>query len=313
MRTFVVNTVALLFCGGVVLSPLASPQSTPQQSNRTIRVDVDLVLVNVTVTDSRGRFVQGMSKEHFRIWEDKVEQEIVHFGNEDASVSLGVIFDRSGSMGTMSNKRYAPGFGGVIDWMRSTAFSCLKNALKDDEYFLIEFANSPTLAADFTDDLSKIKENLLFIGANGRTALWDAIYAGVTKVQEGQHPRKALLILTDGRENNSRYTLAQLKSVLREQDVRIYSFDPRAAWPEVLYDGLDSLAEMSGGRVFRSASPCSELEAELRSQYILGYRPTNRAKDGEFRKITVRTNSESFPKNLSGLTVRVRQGYYATP
>jgi len=308
MRNRVPIFSALLLCG---LSGLTTPgqQAPPVQSNRTIRVDVDLVLINVTVTDSRNRFVEDMSKEHFRVFEDKVEQEILTFSNEDAPVSLGIVFDRSGSMGGgKASAKLPPGFRGRLDEMRSTAYSCLKDALRDDEYFLLEFSDTPQVVADFTTDLTNLKEKLLFVGANGRTALWDAIYSGVAKVREGTHARKALLVLTDGQENNSRYTLGQLKSMLREEDVRIYSYGP-----DVQFDGLNSLSEISGGRVFRSSSPCKELEAELRTQYVLGYRPTNRSKDGEFRKVTVRVNTDSLPKNISGLTVRARQGYYATP
>jgi Ca-activated chloride channel family protein len=281
----------------------ASPQTNPAP-NRTILVDVDLVLINVTVTDGRNRFVQNMSKDHFQVFEDKVEQEILTFANEDAPVSLGIIFDRSESMGGAQ----APGSRGRIDQMRSTAYNCLKSGMRADEYFLIEFSNTPQIVADFTDDISKLREKLLFVGAKGRTALWDAIYSGIAKVQEGLHARKALLVLTDGQENNSRYSLGQLKSVLREQDIRIYSYGP-----DVMFDGLASLSRMTGGRVFQSSSPCKELEAELRTQYVVGYRSTNHAKDGQFRKVTVRLNSERLPKGVSGLTVRAREGYFATP
>jgi Ca-activated chloride channel family protein len=286
--------------------PLAGQQSPPLQ----IRVDVDLVLVNVTVTDSRSRFVEGMRREHFRIWEDKVEQDIVTFSNEDAPVSLGIILDRSGSMGEKKIPSNAsPQYRDKFEEMRTTAFSCLKGGIRDDEYFLIEFSNSPQVVADFTNDMSKLREKLLFSGPGGFTALWDAIYLGAAQVEKGTHPRKALLVLTDGLENNSRYTLSQLKNVLREQDVRIYSY----GGGNVTFDGLNSLTSITGGRTFMGSNPCKELEAELRTQYVIGYRPTNRTKDGEFRRITVRIKSEGLPKNISGLTVRARQGYFATP
>jgi Ca-activated chloride channel homolog len=304
-------TIVVLLCAVPGISPLAGQQTTPQQSNGTIRVDVDLVLVNVTVTDSRSRFVEGMRKEHFRIWEDKVEQDILTFSNEDAPVSLGIIVDRSGSMGEqkIKNPNVPPEYRNKFEEMRTTAFSCLKGGIRDDEYFLIEFSNSPQVVADLTNDMSKLREKLLFAGPGGLTALWDAIYLGAAEVQKGTHPRKALLVLTDGLENNSRYTLSQLKNVLREQDVRIYSY----GGGHVTFDGLNSLTTITGGRTFMGSNPCKELEAELRTQYVIGYRPTNRTKDGEFRRITVRINSEGLPKNISGLTVRARQGYFATP
>jgi|SRR5688572_11583900 len=302
--------VLLLSTLGISFS--ARPQDSPVPSNRAIRVDVDLVLANVTVTDKRNRFVQGLSKEHFRIFEDKVEQEIQTFSNEEAPITLGIVIDRSGSMGEKSVSKtppvVAPQIRAKLDKMRETAYSCLRTGLREDEYFLVEFSGTPEVVADITNDMSRLREKLLFTGAGGRTALWDAIYLGASKVQEGTHSRKALLVLTDGLENNSRYTLSQIKEVLREQDVRVYSYGGN-----VTFDGLNALTELSGGRTFLGSSPCKQLEAELRSQYVIGYRPTNRQKDGEFRRINVRINSESLPKGLSGLNIRARQGYFATP
>ena len=307
-----VAILALIF-----LAPISTSQNAPTesaaQSSHSIHVDVDLVIVNVTVTDSRNRFVQGLSKEHFQVWEDKVEQEITMFEMEDAPVSLGIIVDRSGSMGDRKPRPSAPGQSSpsasqtLLDEARSSAYSCLRDGLRDDEYFLIEFSDSTQVVSDFTDSLGTLKDKLLFLGAGGSTSLWDAIYAGVRKLQNATHARKALLVLTDGEENSSRYSLSNVKEALRERDVRIYSMNLE----EVQIDGMQQLVKLSGGMIFRGTSPCKELSAELRNQYVIGYRSTNRATDGAWRDIRVRMNTSNLPKEMSDLSVRARSGYFA--
>lgn len=273
--------------------------------NSRINLDVRLVLATVTVTDSHNRFVQGLQKKDFQIWEDKIEQTPVTFSSETTPVTLGIILDKSGSMGG----RHQPNGTGIPtlqDQMITTATSCLRDGTREDEYFLVEFSSRPMVTADFTNDLSKLGQELVFMDAGGSTALWDAIYLGVRKVEHASNSRKALLVLTDGIENHSRYTLGELKGILREQDVRIYSMDR----VQVQFSGIDQLADLTGGRVFRSSNPCKELSADLRNQYVIGYNPTNRAADGSWRNIRVRIRPEGLPKEMSNLSVRARQGYY---
>ena len=275
------------------------------QNNR-INLDVKLVLATVTVTDSHNRFVQGLQKENFQIWEDKIEQEPKTFSNETTPVTLGIILDKSGSMGG----RRQPGGTGLPtsqDQMITTASSCLKDGTREDEYFLVEFSDRPKVTVDFTNDVSKLGQQLVFMDAGGATALWDAIYLGVRKIEHASNARKALLVLTDGMENRSRYTLGELKGILREQDVRIYSMD----LVQVQSSGIDQLADLTGGRVFRRSNPCKELSADLRNQYVIGYNPTNRTADGAWHNIRVRIRTEGLPKEMSDLTVRARQGYFA--
>jgi Ca-activated chloride channel family protein len=241
--------------------------------NSRISLDVRLVLATVTVTDSHNRFVQGLQKKDFQIWEDKIEQTPVTFSSETTPVTLGIILDKSGSMGG----RHQPNGTGIPtlqDQMITTATSCLRDGTREDEYFLVEFSSRPMVTADFTNDLSKLGQELL--------------------------------VLTDGIENHSRYTLGELKGILREQDVRIYSMDR----VQVQFSGIDQLADLTGGRVFRSSNPCKELSADLRNQYVIGYNPTNRAADGSWRNIRVRIRPEGLPKEMSNLSVRARQGYY---
>ena len=262
-----------------------------QSNDRVIKVDVNLVSVNVTVTDARNRYVQGLSRQSFRVWEDKFEQPIRFFSTEDAPITLGIILDRSGSMGASAAFPIASG----------DAASCLRGGVREDEYFMIEFSNAPKLVAEFTTEMSKLRERLLYVRPGGRTALWDAIYMGVAKLEGASNSRKALLVLTDGAENHSRYTLNELKTFLREKDVRIYFFR----------EGVAQLASLTGGRVFTTTNPCQELKSDLSNQYVIGYEPTNTARDGKWRDIRVRVDSSGLPKELSDLSVRVRAGYYA--
>ena len=296
------STILAVVCADVLgISLLAGQQrGLVEPSIPTIRTDVDMVLVNVTVTDSRNRFVQGLTKNHFRVFEDRVEQDILSISIDDAPISLGIIFDRSGSMGE-TQKNSGPR---IVD-TRLSAYSCLKDGLRDDEYFLVEFSNTAQVTRDLTNDPTRIKEGIVFAAAGGRTALWDAIYMGVAKMEQGSHNRKALLVLSDGLENNSRYTLGQVKKALLEQDVRIYSTRSNA-----LIDPLNGLSEMTGGAILRSNFTCEELRTDLRTQYVIAYRSTNRNKDGQFRKISVRLNPAGFPKAFPSLTVRAKEGYY---
>jgi Ca-activated chloride channel homolog len=275
------------------------------QGNR-INLDVNLVLVTVTVTDKHNRFVQGLKKENFQIWEDKVEQETKTFSNETAPVTLGIILDKSGSMGGHKIKPNGTPLT-LQDRAIEQASSCLRDGTREDEYFLLEFSDRPMITADFTHDISSLSQRLVFMDAGGMTALWDAVYLGVRKLEHASNTRKALLVLSDGGENKSRYSLSDLKGLLREQDVRIYSMDR----VEVQFDGLAQLSDITGGRVFHGSNPCKELSADLRNQYVLGYIPTNHSSDGSWRSVRVAIRPEGLPKDLSDLSVRARKGYYA--
>lgn len=279
-------------------NPSASANARPASPGNdavkdVLRVDVDLVLVNVTVTDRRNRYVQSLSAEQFQVWEDRIQQEVSYFSTEDAPLSLGLIVDRSGSMG---------GSGAVsLDFARRGALNCLQDGIREDEYFMIEFADKAEVTADFTRSVEKLKDRLIVLGSGGNTALYDAIYSGVAKLQDASHSRRALVVLTDGEENQSRYSLSELKAFLQEQDVRIY----------FIGEGNNQLAELTGGRVFTDINACQKLKADLQTQYVLGYRPTNRAKDGKWREIRVRIDNQGLTRELSDLSIRARAGYYA--
>ena len=282
--------------------------STEKGQSQTLKVDVDLVLVNATVTDSLNRYVSGLGQEHFQIWEDKLEQKIAYFSAEDVPISLGMIFDVSGSM---KDK---------ISTARDAAVTFLKTGNPEDEYFLVEFANRPEVAADFTTDVSKLQSKLIFAPAKGMTAMYDAVYVGLEKLKEGTNPKKALLLITDGEDNRSRYTFQNVKDFVKEQDVQIYGIGIVDEWNSQLSAGhtgramIEELADTTGGRAFFPDSVyelediCTKIAVELKNQYVIGYHSTNAAKDGKWRKLRMKVNP---PKGIQHLNVRSKAGYYA--
>jgi Ca-activated chloride channel homolog len=274
------------------------------------RSEVAVVLVNVTVTDPMSRLVTGLEKEHFRVFEDKEEQTIVHFGAEDAPISLGVIFDTSGSMGPKLMKS------------RQAVTQFFKTANPEDEFFLIQFNDRPQVVVEFTRRLEEIQNRLTFTQSKGRTALLDAIYLGLNEMKQAKNPKKALLIISDGGDNSSRYTERDIKNLVKEADVQIYAigiFEPmsnRGRTPEELSGPtlLGEVAEQTGGRAFpvenlnELPDIAAKIGIELRNQYVLGYTPSNQSKDGKWRRIQVRLNQ---PKGMPPLRAFWKLGYYA--
>jgi len=280
----------------------------PVQAN--IRVDSTLVLINVTVTNPLGQVVTGLLPEHFRLTEDGVEQTITEFSSEDAPMSVGLVFDASGSMGTKLHKA------------REAAAEFFKTANPADEFFLIQFSNRPQLVVPFTWETEEIQNRMAFSEARGRTALLDALYMAMDQMKQAKNPRKAVLVLSDGADNSSRYTQSEIKNLVREADVQVYAigiFEPyisRGRTAEELRGPylLSELAEQTGGRHFpvENVNELPDITAkigvELRNQYVLGYTPTNDAKDGKYRR--VRVSLEDL-RGVPRLRPNYRSGYYA--
>ena len=269
--------------------------------------EVDLVLVPVTITDPMNRLVTGLEKENFQLTDNGQPQEIRHFSSEDAPISLGVIFDISGSM---SDK---------IDRSRDAVVEFFRTANPQDEFFCITFSDKPELTADFTQSVEDIQSRLVYAVPKGRTALLDAIYLGMNRMRKARYQRKALLIISDGGDNHSRYTEGEIRSMVKEADVQIYGiglFDRDFKTPEEREGPalLSEITEVTGGRTFTIDSPneladvATKIGIELRNQYVLGYRPTNPARDGKWRKIKVKLIP---PKGLPPLRVYAKTGYYA--
>jgi Ca-activated chloride channel family protein len=274
---------------------------------KPMQVDVDLVLVPVTVTDDWNRIVTGLDKENFTVMEGNQPQEVRHFSSEDAPLSLGVIFDMSGSM---SDK---------IEKAREAVIEFFKTANPLDEFFMITFNDRPELRADFTKSVEEIQGKLVYTVPQGSTALLDAIYMGISKMKDARNTKKALLIISDGGDNHSRYTEGEIKSMVKEADVQIYSIGIFSLAPptpeEVSGPGLlTEISSVTGGRLFTINNPneladvATKIGIELRNQYVLGYRPSNRTKDGRWRKIKVKLIP---PKGLPHLNVYSKTGYYA--
>jgi Ca-activated chloride channel family protein len=274
---------------------------------KPIMRDVDLVLVPVTITDPMNRLVTGLEKENFQLTDNGKQQEIRHFSSEDAPVSLGVIFDVSGSM---SDK---------IDKSRDAVVEFFRTANPEDEFFLITFSDKPELLADFTQSVEDIQGKLVYAVPKGRTALLDAIYLGMNRMQKAKHQKKALLIISDGGDNHSRYTENEIRSMVKEADVQIYGIglfdrDFKTAEEREGPALLSEITEVTGGRTFTIDNPneladvATKIGIELRNQYVLGYRPTNPARDGKWRKIKVKLIP---PKGLPPLHVYAKTGYYA--
>ncbi len=304
--------------GQAHITPRAQPAPTPPPVNnivdpslkthtKPLKVDVNLVLVNVTITDPMNRIVTGLEKENFRIFEGSNEQQIKHFSSEDAPISLGVIFDMSGSM---SDK---------IEKAREAVVEFFKTANPQDEFFLVAFSDRPELLSDFTRSVEDIQSKLIYAVPKGRTALLDAIYLGMDKMKKAQNSKKALLIISDGGDNRSRYTESEIKSSVRETDVQIYAigiFDFMGRTPEEANGPalLGDITEVTGGRTYVINNPneladtATKIGMELRNQYVLGYRPNNDRHDGKWRKIKVKLEP---PKGLPPLHVYAKTGYYA--
>jgi Ca-activated chloride channel family protein len=270
------------------------PVNTIPDQKDTIRLETKLVSTIITVSDPYGRFVTGLTEENFEIFDDNVKQEIAIFSDEDAPITLGIVYDVSGSMGDLT----------------SLSFQALKRFFhtshEDDEYFIIAFNNKPKLVQDFTTSPNEILNRTVFIQAKGATALYDAVYLATEKVKQGRHAKKALLIISDGQENNSRYSGKELGTLLKESDVQIYA----------LGMGENSVAtrvlELAGGRVY---SPIGGNEIGdiyirmallLRHQYVIGFYPTDTTSATKWHEVKVKIKA---PKGLGRLSLSYKKGY----
>ena len=270
-----------------------------------IRVETNLVLVPVTVNDPLNRPVSGLDKENFRVFEDKVEQKISQFAMDDEPVAVGLVFDTSGSMGDKLHRS------------RMAAREFFRTANPEDEFFLVEFDDKPRLEVSLTQDTGQIENQLVFSRSHGSTALLDAIYMALHEMKKSKKNKKALLVISDGGDNNSRYTVTEVRRLVVESDVLIYaigvfgggSTPEEAGGPSL----LSHIAEQTGGRLF-PANPADlpdtakRIGIELRNRYVIGYSPANQARDGKYRHIQVVLVP---PRGLPKLQAHWRTGYNA--
>jgi Ca-activated chloride channel family protein len=292
---------------GAEAGPETGPSALKIHPGSFIRMNVDMVLVPVTVTDPLNRLVTGLEREDFQVYENNGQQLISSFACEDAPVSIGIIFDLSGSMSSKLVRA------------REAILQFIKTANPQDEFFVIGFNDRPELIEDFTNSVEDIQARLATVQAGHRTALLDAIYYGIAKMKDAHHERKALLVVSDGGDNRSRYTEGEVRAAVREADVEIYSigiFDPYAPTPEERTGPilLDDVSTSTGGRLFRvdnvdeMSDIAEKISTELRNQYVIGYKPKDLNRDGKWRKVKVKVNP---PPGLPPLSVYARTGYYA--
>jgi len=317
---FVAILASVAYAGQDHPTVAASPSEDAAPANLTVRnpsihvtplqVDVNMVLVNVTVTDPFDRIVTGLDEENFEVFDEKVAQKIEAFSTEDAPISVGLIFDCSGSMGDKIQKS------------KEAALQFFKTSNPEDEFMLVSFADRPDMISGFTAKYENLQDRMITVKSGGRTALLDAIYLGLSQMKKATTNRRALLVISDGGDNHSRYTENDIKRAVKESDVQIYAvgiFEPMSSRNRTTEEAggpglLAELAEVSGGRLFSVENTnelpdiAEKISIELRNQYVLGYKPSNLIRDGRWRRIRVKLNP---PKGLPPLQVYARTGYYA--
>ena len=309
-RNWVSYGVCVLFSGSAVAQSPVTSKDTPPATGYNLRVDTTLVEIPVAVTDSLNRFVLGLQKEDFHLFEDSVEQTVAHFSGEDAPLSVGLVFDESGSMDYKLRTSQAA----VVQF--------LKTMNAGDEAFLVEFSDTAKVSVEFTERTGEIKDALKNAKPGGLTAMLDGINLALRQMKKAKNSRKAIVIISDGGDNHSQYTASQIESLVREADVQIYAmgvFEPslplglsaeEVSGPKL----LSEISTQTGGRAFSAAltsdlpSVAARIAVELRNQYVLGYYPKNQTRDGKYRHVEVKLTQ---PKGVSALKAHWRLGYYA--
>ena len=292
-------------------TPAAMPEATPEGPEAPVRIKTDLVTVTLTVTDLYGRYVSGLSKNAFSVYDNNQEQDISFFSDSDAPVSVGILFDVSGSMS-----------GEKIIKARKALSRFIATSHPSDEYFLIAFNSRAQLLLDRTRNGDAVLDKLTLVQPHNNTALYDAVYLGIEKVIRGTHQKRALLIISDGQDNASRYNFGEVRRLMKESDVVTYAvgiLSPGDVGSPLGMQGqafLDEITGVTGGRAFYPQTDVEmdeifeRIALELRHQYSIGYTPKDFQPDGKWRKIKVKVKP---PRGLPRLTVRGRDGYYATP
>ena len=297
VRVFV--CLALLFFCFI----LKLPGQDEEQGDTSLEEGLETVFLKVAVSDPLDRYVTGLKKEHFKVFEDKIEQEIVHFNTDATPISVGIILDISKSMKEKVNIKAA------IEGIKRIQ----KISDSEDEYFLITFNQTAKLVRDFSQQVPSLPEEEVFEKPGNDTTLYDAVYLGLSHIMDGTYDTRLLILITYGKEKGSRHSISEVREFAKKSDVQIYSIGPL----EESGNGrsfIKKIVNITGGRVFlpknlnELGSFMNSIHAQSHNQYILGYRPTNQAHDGEWRKFKVKLAP---PPKLPKLKVHVREGYYA--
>jgi Ca-activated chloride channel homolog len=273
-----------------------------------LHAGVDLVLVPVTVVDDMNRPVMGLDKQDFSVFEDNDQQQISLFTEEDSPISVGLLLDVSRSMG---NKYVTE---------RAAVESFFNNANPKDDYFVITFADRPKLLTNASQSIEEIQEKLAANIPEGQTALLDAVYLAMSKMRATRHDRRVLLIISDGGDNHSRYGMKEIKSLVAESNVQVYSigiFDSVVFRSFEEFMGkrwLGEITDVTGGRTVAAGELgklpeiAASLSREMRNQYVIGYRPSTPPTDSRWRKIRVRVSP---PSSSGKVRAYYKKGYMA--
>ena len=287
----------------------SQPLALGPSRGEPLRVSVDLVLVPVTVTDALNRPQTNLARESFQVYEGDRAQEIRYFSNEDSPISVGLLLDVSKSM---QDK---------IETERAAIEDFFRNANPADDYFVITFNNRPRVLSDVTQSINGIETELGLVQPSGATALLDAVYLGISKLRNARYSRRALVIISDGGDNSSRYKLREIKNIVAESDVMLYAigiFDstPFKTFEEAMGKRwLSAMTDVTGGHtttiqsVAKLPEECALLSRELRSQYVIGYAPKDRTANGKWRKVKIVVTN---PTDSGQLRSFYRQGYYTS-
>jgi Ca-activated chloride channel family protein len=280
---------------------------TPQKDqDGKIILGRNLVSLTVSVTDAYGRFVTGLSKDHFEVFDEKVKQSIEFFSDADAPISVGIVYDVSGSMKERINRS--------VRALRRF----IETSHDDDDFFLIGFNDRAKLVQDFTTSGDQLASHLMFVQPKGNTALYDAAYLAVEKVQQGRHTKRAILIISDGQDNSSRYTYKELRNRVKEAEVQIYAIGITDPYSDSMAgfgrSVLEEITRMTGGRAFFPSAfnepelveICTRIALELRHQYSMGFYPNSPVDEARWRKVQVKVNP---PKGLGRLSLTYKDGY----
>ncbi len=284
-------------------TPSPTPPAITEPDDSPLKVQTDLVTLTVTVHDNWGRLVSNLTKKHFQAFEDKVEQEIVFFSDTDAPASIGIIYDISGSMSSEK-----------IALSRRALERFILTSHPSDEYSVIAFNDKVRLVADRTRDPNVVLNSLSLIKTGGNTALYDAVYLGLDRVTRGAHKKRALIVISDGLDNSSRYSYSEMRRHLKEADVVIYSVGIYGNEVEG-HPVLKQLSNATGGTAFFASDGTLDelferIALEIRQQYSIGYIPKDFQLDGKWRRLKLKITP---PRGMPRLSVRTREGYFATP
>jgi len=294
----------LLLCS-VMSASLVRAQEPSQDSVFKLNVNVDLTEVHVTVTDEKDHPVGNLTKENFRVFEDRTEQKITVFKHEDLPVSLGLVIDNSRSIEPRKQR------------LDAAALSFVRKSNPDDETFVVHFDNEARLNQDFTDSIPTLEKALAGMKPFGQTAIYDAVMLALDQMEHAKHMKRAILLITDGVDNSSKHTLSEAIEATKRAHVAVYVVGLLSmSGGQKAEETLVRIAEASGGRAFfpnnvdEATLNMERVARDLREQYTLGYFPSNTTRNGSWRSVRVDVLNPPHWPTSAKLTAFYRHGYY---